>query len=268
MPRRWPSSSQRRFTDGLFKRRLSLLFSAPDAGALLRGAASGSQRGAAACEPGVLRLGGTCLSVFNALYHRAQLRLGSRHPGAASAGAFRQARADRGRGPQPGTAGLVQICGLFGAHAPPAARSGRAACSGDRAPDRHFVLYLPVAELYDRRLPRRGPGAARPVALRHLRLDVPPTHRGPHRPLSGRGRTAREPGGERYPVCLGRTAVRDRSLQKTAARQSHGRAVGGPADAAGNAQRLGGDVRLLAADLLRLLRLLRYGHRARPAVRL
>ena len=50
--------------------------------------------------------------------------------------------------------------------------------------------------------------------------------------------------------------------------ESHRRAVGESADAARHAQRLGGDVRLHAADLFRLFRLLRYGHRSRPSVRL
>ena len=142
--------------------------------------------------------------------------------------------------------------------------------SGACAAARHLVLHFPRYVLSDRRLPRRLRRGKEPARLCDLRRALPAPDRRPHRPVQGRFRAARGPAEEYGPVRGRRPPFHDRPCEKGAHCQQPRQALGRLFDhfRAHDRRRVDRRVRVLAGDLLRLLRLQRYGHRHRQDVRL
>ena len=256
---------------------------AADAAGVLRGAAAVAQPGAAGGQPDLLRLGRAGVHHHHGPLHPHRLLP---RPAGGEVPPQRQ-KSPVVRGPvgdlQPLAAGLFQVRDLPGGEPVPAHRhpdpperhlgGADGPAAGHPAAHRHLFLHLPDHELHHRRLPPRRPGAAEHGGFRRLRHHVPPADRGPHRPLQDRGGGAQPQDPRLGAVRPGGQALLRGPCQEGAAGQRRGQALGrvpgGPggrdADRGGG---LAGPRGLRLSDLLRLLRLLRHGHRPGQAVRL
>ena len=146
-------------------------------------------------------------------------------------------------------------------------------CTGHLPACGHLVFHLPVAQLHHRRLPRRAEGAAQSARLRILRVVLPPTGGRPHRACPRLHPPDTTPGrGHSRDVRTRRLLHRCRTFQEShpvrlyqrELRRAHIRQPGTVFRHRKPLWRLW----LCAANLLRLLRLQRHGHRHRPPVRI
>ena len=136
---------------------------------------------------------------------------------------------------------------------------------------RHQLLHLRGDELLDRRLPRPGAADAQLRRLRLLRLDVAAARRRTDRALHRDRRPARRPPRTRSPrFARGVGVLRRRAGEEGAAREPvrQDRRHRVRRRVVDHARRLVRARRLRVPDLLRLLRLLGHGDRARPDARL
>ena len=143
-------SSVRRKSGAIFQQCIFVRISTGSAAFVLCMSPAAAESGTAPVEPGVLRLGGAGVSVFDDCYHLAELRLrpvdsqkaGSRGEGQASSGA--------GRGGQSGDSGIFQVCRILcPAASDRFALFKRCEGSGNLPAHRHFLLCVPVHELCD-----------------------------------------------------------------------------------------------------------------------
>ena len=183
-----------------------------------------------------------------------------------------KAPAGVGRNYLPRPAGLLQILLLPHQHGlrPPRHGSG-----GSRAAPahRHLLLHLPGADVYRGRVPQEGEAPDQPLPDAPLHLLLPPAHRRAHRPVRGRGGGADRPEDHAHGLLPGPAAVRAGSREEGAAGQPLRRDAGSHRPGRHRGEPLpAGELALRGplhhAALLRLLRLLRHGHRPRPHLRL
>ena len=154
-------------------------------------------------------------------------------------------------------------------------RAARAPARGAAraAADRHLVLHVPRHFVRGGRVPGRRDGAEEPGPRGALPAALSPAHRRTDHPLPRYRRSAREAPGDgrrlRRTACAGSSSAwRRRCSSPTSSPDRRIRSSVCRSSELDPARAWLGDRLLHAADLLRLLRLLRHGHRPRPDVRL
>ena len=175
-----------------------------------------------------------------------------------------------GHQPRPARAVQVQRLRLRGRQRPVRDLPDRAGPA--LAADRHLVLHLPDDLLRDRRVPRRAPGPALVVQVPAVRQPVSPSSspgRSSATPTSpARSTIARTAWPTRPPGSAGSArACSRRSASPTSPGSWCCRPWPRTPPSCRSPRRWLGLLMLLAADLLRLLRLLRHGDRARADLR-